>query len=94
MVRSSDPTTSQDAAIAATPKLALNQQMLVMGALAALGHGGAEDVARWCQLEPYAVRKRLPELQRQGLVRPTGTTVTTSSGRQERVWEPVHATAP
>lgn len=37
-------------------------------------------------IEPYIVRKRLPELMRKGLAYPLGKTVPTKFGRKQRLW--------
>lgn len=86
VVRSSDPGTSHEAALG-TLEFAANQREKVLVALAALGGlAGAEQIGARCGLDGYAIRKRLPELQRLGRVHATAQTRTTASGRKERLW--------
>lgn len=90
--RNTDPTTSHGAACMVT-QFADDHYSRILKALgivrAFYGHGkaGAEQIAQDAGLEPYQVRKRLPELARNGDVRPTNETRNTESGRSERVWE-------
>ena len=84
--RRRDPVTSHDAA-ESMKTAAAQQAERVLKALRSLGgEAGAEQIAAACGLDAYAVRKRLPELQRLGLAAPTGVVRSTSSGRSERVW--------
>lgn len=48
-----------------------------------------EEISNLLGFEPYAIRKRLPELQEMGLAEPTGEIRPTSSGRWQRVWRAV-----
>lgn len=90
--RTIDPTTSH-AAAGIVDQFADDHYGRILKALSIVrafyGHGkaGAEQIAQAAGLQPYQVRKRLPELQRNGDVRPTGETRKTESGRSERVWE-------
>ena len=83
--RSTDPDTSHEAAARAA-SLVRDQQARVFGALPAGLELGAEQIGTEVNLQAYQVRKRLPELQSLGLVRTTGATRTTRSGRAERIW--------
>lgn len=83
--RRTDPATSHAAAEAAA-ELALRHHGLVLAALRQ-GAAGKDAIARSTGLDGVAVARRLPELQRMGLVRLTGRTVASASGRQEREWE-------
>lgn len=83
--RSRDPATSH-AAAESMQTAAAQQAERVLRALRALGEAGAEQIGLACGLDAYTTRKRLPELQRLGLVEPTGAVRTTTSGRAERVW--------
>ena len=83
--RRRDPVTSHDAA-ESMKTAAAQQAERVLQALRSLGEAGAEQIGLACGLDAYAVRKRLPELQRIGLAALTGVVRSTSSGRSERVW--------
>ena len=86
--RATDPITSHEAAHAAD-KLAANHQRRVLEALQGVEKAGASHLAWLCGLQPYEARKRLPELERMGLVRRTEETAMTRSGRREQVWSVV-----
>lgn len=86
LARSSDPGTSHLAAHMASV-MAKRHEHLVYTVLANASLAiGAEQIALHAGLDAYQVRKRLPELQSQGLAEPTGETRKTMSGRQERLW--------
>lgn len=51
--------------------------------------GTYEEIARRSHLRPDQVWRRLSDLERAGLARPTTETRAGSSGRQQRVWEAV-----
>ena len=61
-----------------------SQQYKVADALSELGRAGAEQIAAFCGLSPYVVRKRLPELKR---AERTTETRRAKSGRPEQIWE-------
>lgn len=83
--RRRDPKTSKDAAL--SMRQAANAQCAaVLNALRQLGTAGAEQIGARCGLQPYAVRKRLADLEHARLARPTEQTRKTASGRSERVW--------
>lgn len=85
LARRDDPGTSKAAAQAAVP-LAMDHQLKVLMAMRAMGRPvGAEEIAERAGLEPYQVRKRLPELARQGMVLATDVLRRTRSGRSERL---------
>lgn len=84
--RRRDPATSQEAAMLAVLFIPEHQRRVLAG-LRALGRAGAEQIGQAIGMEPYAVRKRISELERAGLIRDTGATRKTASGRSERVWE-------
>jgi len=86
--RRSDPNTSHEAA-ARVREFSQAHATLILQTLKRFGKAGAEQIAAATRLDAYAVRKRLPELQRDGLARPTDATRATASGRHERVWEAV-----
>lgn len=82
--RDSDPLTSHEAADMVANLAATHHRIL----LDALGRGAAsaEQIGDITGIPAYAVRKRLPELQRVGFIAPTGGMRKTRSGRSERVW--------
>lgn len=84
--RRRDPATSHEAA-ARVREFGEAQQALILKTLRRFRMAGAEQLAAALLLDAYAIRKRLPELEKQGKVRPTGMLRTTTSGRHERVWE-------
>lgn len=84
-VRASDPQTSRHAA-ESMADVAPGLCERVLRALTALGSAGAEQIGARCGMDPYAVRKRLADLEREGRAYPTDAKRTTSTGRAERVW--------
>ena len=58
----------------------------ILSALKRMGQAGAEQIAAMTGLEAYQIRKRLPELQKQGLAQPYQETRLTATGRHERLW--------
>lgn len=85
--RSRDPWTSHHAAVRAA-RMASSQQRAILAVLRA-AEGvelPPEDIGDALGLPAYAVRKRLPELQRQGLALPTGRIVPSRGGRMQRLW--------
>ena len=91
-VRRTDPGTSHEAAVMAGGLAKPHQQrirrLLVENHEARLPPLGAEQIGYILQIEPYAVRKRLAELSRDGWVIPAGKRKT-KTGRTERTWEPL-----
>jgi len=84
--RRTDPSTSQEAAAKAAP-LAMQHQNLILAALKLSGDElGAEQIAERIGLNAYQVRKRLPEMQKQGWVALAEGERKTNSGRSERLW--------
>jgi hypothetical protein len=83
--RRSDPATSHLAA-AQAGELQAAHQRAVIEALK-LGPAGKSVIAARSKLDGHAVARRLPELQRKGLASPTGRTVPSTSGREEREWQ-------
>jgi len=81
-----DPATSHEAA-ALVERFAAGHQAQILEALRRFKRAGAEQIAAATKIDAYAIRKRLPEMQREGLVRVTGETRLTATGRHERVWE-------
>ncbi|MCX8018394.1 MAG: ArsR family transcriptional regulator [Rhodocyclaceae bacterium] len=83
--RATDPWTSH-AAAASAAEFAGSQRVRILSLLRASGPMTAEEIGLALGLEPYAVRKRLPELEDAGLAEPTGDVKPTASGRWQRVW--------
>lgn len=80
-----DPWTSRAAARAAAA-FAGTHRAAILAALREHGPLSAEGIADITGIEAYAVRKRLPELQRAFLAVPTDRVEPTRSGRMQRVW--------
>lgn len=85
LARRTDPHTSHAAAHQAKA-LAADHQRAILACLEAHGPLGKDGIGARTMLTGHAVGKRLPELQRLGLVQPTGRTVPSESGRAEREW--------
>jgi DNA-binding transcriptional ArsR family regulator len=83
--RRTDPATSHAAARSARA-LAADHHARILDALRRHGRLGKDGIARATGLSGVAVARRLPELERAGLVTPTGRTVESDTGRQEREW--------
>lgn len=85
LARSTDPATSHAAADAAAD-LRQRHQELIVDCLRKQGPAGKDGIARRCGITGVAVARRMTELARQGLAEPTGRTVASDTGRQEREW--------
>jgi predicted ArsR family transcriptional regulator len=86
LARRRDPATSQEAA-ARVAEFAGTHHAKILEALIKIGSpAGAEQIAAYSKIDAYQVRKRLPELDRAGLVRSFEQTRVTASGRHERLW--------
>ena len=85
LARNTDPSTSHLAA-AACEEFASKHRASILQALRLDGPAGKDELARRTGLDGVAIARRLPEMQRKGLVCPTGRTVPSSKGRAERVW--------
>ena len=85
LARSSDPVTSHAAADSAKELQARHHRIILAGGEA---HGGAgkDRLAVLTSLTGVQVCRRLVELERMGKAAPTGKTVTSTAGRQEREW--------
>ena len=88
LARRSDPETSKEAA-ARVREFAKGQCAQILYVLKDGGPAGAEQIAAVTKIEPYAVRKRLADLQHAKQAEPTDETRKTSSGRRERLWRAV-----
>jgi hypothetical protein len=85
-VRRTDPATSH-AAAAQAGELRAKHQGAILDALRTFGPGGKSRISQHCWLDPVQVCRRLKDLHRAGLIRPTGRTVPSTAGRGEREWE-------
>ena len=90
LCRASDPITSFEAADR-VKEFQADHCTRILAALKRLGQAGAEQIAAMTGMDAYQVRKRLPELQKNGLVQPVEEhhkpeTRVTSTGRRERIW--------
>jgi len=86
MARRSDPETSH-AAAKSMRQVAAAQHALILSTLKAYGPLGKDGIAHKLNLDGVAVARRMPELLAVGLVKLTGNTVKSHTGRQEREWE-------
>lgn len=84
--RKLDPTTSQEAA-QSIKEVAQNHMQIIHDCLHEHGCLGKDQISLLTKLEPSQVARRLPEMQKMGLVQLTGKTVSSSSNRQEREWK-------
>lgn len=82
--RSTDPITSHMAADSAK-ELAKRHRERIVQCLTE-GPCGCSELAKRTGLDPHQVGKRMKELEQEGLAIPTGRTVLSRSGRQEREW--------
>jgi len=80
--RSTDPVTSFEAAEINPEK----HFAMIVECLKQHGPLGKDGIASRLNLESSAVSRRLPELQKMGLVKLTGNIVKSSKGRNEREW--------
>lgn len=85
LARRTDPGTSHEAA-ERVQEFGAGQCAKILECLQRFGPQGPEQIGQRLNLDPYAVRKRLPELQRAKKAEPTGENRMTISGRHERVW--------
>lgn len=85
-VRSEDPITSYQAADQ-IKEVAPKHFKIILEALKEHGPMGKDGIAQKVGLNPNAVARRLPELQKLDLAAPTGRTVKSLSGREEREWK-------
>lgn len=84
--RAFDPETSHEAA-ESVREFAAGHCALILQSLIDHGPMTPEQIGVRISMDAYAVRKRLPELERAGLAAPTGETAPTVSGRSQRVWK-------
>jgi hypothetical protein len=83
--RRNDPTTSHEAAAAAR-ELAAGHYRLISNILKTAGPLGKDGIGARTSLTGVQVCRRLTEMKRLGLIVPTGKTVKSTAGRNEREW--------
>ena len=83
--RNLDPITSWQAADEAKD-LAKAHAALILKTLMEQGPLGKDGIAFFAVMDGHQVARRLPEMQRDGLVGLTGKTVKSMAKRQEREW--------
>jgi hypothetical protein len=83
-----DPATSHEAA-ASAKELQARHCSLILCCLLTSGPLGKDGVAARTKLTGVAVARRTIEMERAGLIRPTGRKVPSTAGRLEREWEAV-----
>lgn len=83
--RRTDPVTSH-AAAGAAESFAKAHADRILKCLRQTGPLGKDGIANHTGLDGVAVSRRLPELERQGLVYPTGEKRISNTGRLEREW--------
>ena len=83
--RTLDPTTSHEAAVS-VKELAPIHMQIIHDALHERGPMGKDQISLWTKLDGNQIARRLPEMQKMGLVELTGNTVRSAAGRQEREW--------
>ena len=83
--RASDPVTSYEAAESAKD-LASKHFGIIVDCLKAHGALGKDGIAQHSGLDSNQVARRLNEMNKLGLIKLTGKTVKSNSGREEREW--------
>jgi predicted ArsR family transcriptional regulator len=83
--RTLDPTTSHEAALSVKESAPIHMQR-IHECLHEHGPMGKDTIGLITQMNPNQISRRLPEMEKMGLVELTGNTVTSLSGRQEREW--------
>ena len=89
--RKTDPQTSHDAAEQAQ-ELADGHYVKIHYALAKYGPMGKDGISSMTGLDSSQVARRLPEMQKLGLVRLTGNFARSFANRKEREWSIVEKT--
>lgn len=86
--RRRDPATSH-AAAARADEMRGDHHARILAALKDIGPAGKDRIGKRVGLSGVAVARRLSELEREGLARPTGDTEPSETGRAERRWRVV-----
>ena len=84
-VRKTDPVTSFQAADSIKP-VAPKHYAVIVDCLQTYGPLGKDGISAMTNLDSNQVARRLNEMQKIGLIKLTGKTVRSDSGRQEREW--------
>ena len=84
-VRKTDPVTSFQAADSIKP-VAPKHYSVILDCLQTYGALGKDGTASLTNLDSNQVARRLNEMNKLGLIKLTGKTVKSDSGRQEREW--------
>jgi len=84
-VRTTDPTTSFEAAEAIKP-IAPQHFQIILECLQTYGPLGKDGISAMTDLDGNQVARRLNEMNVLGLIHLTGKTVKSNSGRNEREW--------
>jgi transcription initiation factor IIE alpha subunit len=84
-VRKEDPETSHQAAESIKPVVNKHYKIIVE-CLEAHGALGKDGIASLTNLDSNQVARRLNEMNKLGLIKLTGKTVKSNSGREEREW--------
>ena len=83
--RNTDPVTSHMAA-AQSYDLAKDHSIVIVDCLQRNGALGKDGIMLLTNLDKNQISRRLPELERQGLIKQTGQLVKSLSNRMEREW--------
>ena len=84
-VRTTDPVTSFEAAESIKP-VASKHYQIILECLQTYGSLGKDGISAMTKLEGSQVARRLNEMQKIGLIKLTGRSVKSHSGRNEREW--------
>mgnify|MGYP000001587249 CR=1 FL=1 len=84
-VRKTDPITSHEAAEAIKPVVSHHFQT-ILECLQTYGPLGKDGISAMTNLDSNQVARRLNEMNKLGLIKLTGKTVRSNSGRSEREW--------
>jgi len=84
-VRASDPIESFEAADS-IKDVASNQYQVILDCLSKHGPLGKDGIAARSKLDSVQVSRRVSEMKAIGLIKLTGNTVKSNSGRTEREW--------
>ena len=84
-VRKTDPVTSFQAADSIKP-VAPKHYSVIVDCLETYGPLGKDGISAMTNLDSNQVARRLNEMQKIGLIKLTGKTVRSNSGREEREW--------
>ena len=84
-VRKTDPVTSFQAADSIKP-VAPKHYSVIVDCLQTYGPLGKDGISAMTNLDSNQVARRLNEMQKIGLIKLTGKTVKSDSGRSEREW--------